>query len=452
MDKGWLLDSVARQDNDPDYFRETFPYSLPPLTRFEPGAVPLDPAPEIWITDTTFRDGQQSRRPYAPDEVLRLYRLLARLGGPRGMIRQTEFFLYTENDRRAVELCRGAALPFPQVTGWIRASLDDYRLVRAAGLAETGMLASISDYHVYRKLGSSNRQAVLDGYRAVVEAALADGVVPRVHLEDATRADVPGVVVPFVRRLVELGEEAGIQVKFRYPDTLGVGVFHPNAALPRGIPRLTAALRHDAGVAPEALEFHGQNDLDAIVPNAVSAWLYGAAANNGTLLGIGERSGNTPIESLVFWLISLTGDLQGMEPKALTEIAELYRSIGEPIDQRLPFVGQNFNVTRAGIHADGLIKDEEIYNPFDTTALLGRPPGVAVGERSGAAGLLLWLRAHRPDLARGLGKSDARLRAMQEQVDATFAAGRVTSLADDEVAALAESVFAPVVDVAPRQA
>ena len=86
----------------------------------------------------------------------------------------------------------------------------------------------------------------------------------------------------------------------RYPDTLGVGVPHPNAALPRGIPRLTAALRHEAGVPPEALEFHGQNDLDSIIPNAVSAWLYGAAANNGTLLGIGERSGNTPIESLVF--------------------------------------------------------------------------------------------------------------------------------------------------------
>src|SRR5213078_4365008 len=107
------------------YLRETFPYSLPPLTRFEAEAVPLDPAPAIWITDTTFRDGQQSRAPYTPEQIADLYVLLARLGGPRGMIRQTELFLYTEKDRRAVELCRERCLRFPEITGWIRASMDD---------------------------------------------------------------------------------------------------------------------------------------------------------------------------------------------------------------------------------------------------------------------------------------------------------------------------------------
>jgi len=442
MTKSWLLPTVDERAGQapPLYLRETFPYTLPPLTRFEADAVPLDPAPAIWITDTTFRDGQQSRVPYTPEQIADLFELLARLGGPRGMIRQSEFFLYTDRDRRAVELCREKGLRFPEITGWIRATLDDYGLVRAAGLAETGILASISDYHIYRKMGS-DRATVLEGYLRVVEAALADGVVPRVHLEDSTRADVHGVVVPFVRRLMDLGREAGIQVKVRYPDTLGVGVPHPNAALPRGIPRLTAALRHEAGVPPEALEFHGQNDLDAIVPNAVSAWLYGAAANNGTLLGIGERSGNTPIESLVFWLISLTGETHGMETRVITEIAEYYRRIGEPVDVRLPFLGENFNVTRAGVHADGLIKDEEIYNPFDTTRLLNRPPRVAITDKSGAAGILMWIRDHRPDLAAGLTKQDPRVRRLNERVIEEFSAGRVTSLGDDEVGRLVDDAF-----------
>ena len=441
--KSWLLpptDSPAGAAA-PAYLRETFPYSLPPLTRFEDQAVPLDPAPEIWITDTTFRDGQQSRAPYSPEQIADLYRLLSRLGGPRGMIRQSEFFLYTEKDRRALELCREMGLRYPETTGWIRATLDDYRLVRAAGLHETGMLASISDYHIYRKLGW-DRRTVLDGYRRVVEAALADGVVPRVHLEDATRSDVLGVVVPFVQLLMELGRQAGIQVKVRYPDTLGVGVSHPNAALPRGIPRLTAALRHEGGVPSEALEFHGQNDLDAIVPNAVSAWLHGAAANNGTLLGIGERSGNTPIESLVFWLISLRGETMQMDTTAITEIAEYYRGIGEPIDVRLPLVGENFNVTRAGIHADGLIKDEEIYNPFDTTALLRRAPRVAITDKSGAAGLLMWIRDHRPELAAGLTKQDPRVRRLNESIIEEFSSGRITSLGDEEVGSLVDDAFA----------
>src|SRR6266566_2548070 len=443
MTKSWLLPTVddpPELAGGPAYLRRTFPYVLPPLTRFEPEAVPLDPAPAIWITDTTFRDGQQSRSPYTPEQIADLYELLARLGGPRGMIRQSEFFLYTDKDRRAVERCQEKGLPYPEITGWIRATLDDYRLVRAAGLRETGILASISDYHIYRKMGS-DRRTVLDGYVRVVEAALADGVVPRVHLEDSTRADVQGVVVPFVRRLMELGRQAGIQVKIRYPDTLGVGVPHPNAALPRGIPRLTAALRHDAGVPPEALEFHGQNDLNAIGPNRVCAWLYGAAANNATLLGIGERSGNTPIESMVFWLVSLTGEKHDMDIPTITDIADYYRRIGEPVDSRLPLVGDNFNVTRAGVHADGLIKDEEIYNPFDTTGLLHRPPRVAITDKSGAAGLLMWIRDHRPGLSAGLTKQDPRLRHLSETIIEQFSAGRITSLGDEEVGDLVGRAF-----------
>jgi citrate (Re)-synthase len=425
----------------PTYFRDTFPYSLPPLTWFEPDAVPLDPAPAIWITDTTFRDGQQSRAPYSPEQIAHLYHLLHRLGGPQGMIRQTEFFLYTKKDRQALERCQELGHAYPEITGWIRATLADYRLVRDAGLRETGILTSISDYHIFKKLGS-DRQTVLNSYLEVVDAALADGVTPRCHLEDATRADFYHVVLPFVQALMERGRQAGIQVKVRYPDTLGVGVPHPNAALPRGIPRLTHLLRHEAGVPAEALEFHGQNDLNAIIPNAVSAWLYGASANNGTLLGIGERSGNTPIEALVFWLISLTGETHGIDTRVISEIADYYRAIGEPVDQRLPFVGDNFNVTRAGIHADGMIKDEEIYNPFDTTALLDRPPGVAITDKSGAAGLVMWMQKHRPTLAAGLSKRDPRILAVLAAVEREYDDGRVTSLADSEVEEMIDAAFA----------
>jgi len=439
---GWLkfAPSESGRPDGPTYLRDTFPYSLPPLTWFDRDPVPLDPAPAIWITDTTFRDGQQSRAPYSPEQIAHLYHLLHRLGGPHGMIRQSEFFLYTKKDRDAVERCQDFGYRYPEITGWIRATLADYELVRAAGLRETGILTSISDYHIFKKL-SSDRESVLNGYLEVVDAALADGVTPRCHLEDITRADFYHVVLPFVQALMERGRQAGIQVKVRYPDTLGVGVPHPNAALPRGLPRLTYLLRHEGGVPAEALEFHGQNDLNAIIPNAVSAWLYGASANNGTLLGIGERSGNTPIEALVFWLVSLTGETHGIDTTVISEIADYYRAIGEPVDQRLPFVGENFNVTRAGIHADGMIKDEEIYNPFDTTGLLNRPPGVAITDKSGAAGLLMWMQKHRPELAGGLTKRDPRLLRVLSAVEREYDDGRVTSLADSEVDALIEAAF-----------
>src|SRR4029079_7163717 len=256
--------------------------------------------------------------------------------------------------------------------------------------------------------------------------------------------DFHGVVLPFVQAVMERGRQAGIQVKVRYPDTMGVGVPDPHAALPRGIPRLTWMLRHEGGVPAEALEFHGQNDLNAIIPNAVSAWLYGASSNNGTLLGIGERSGNTPIEALVFWLIGLTGETHGIETTVISEIADYYRSIGETVDQRLPFVGYNFNVTRAGIHADGMIKDEEIYNPFDTTRLLNREPGIAITDKSGAAGLLMWMRHHRPAEASGLDKRDPRVMRLLDLVNRQYDDGRVIALPDEEVDAMVNEVFGAV--------
>lgn len=444
MPASWIRFADAKEHTSiegPDYFRDAFPYSLPPIAQFEREPVPMEPAPEIWITDTTFRDGQQSRSPYSVEQIARLFEMLHRLGGPRGMVRQSEFFLYTRKDREAVERCQEYGFRFPEITGWIRGTLGDYELVRSAGLKETGILTSLSDYHIFKKLGST-REKVMASYLEVVDAALADGVIPRCHIEDSTRADFYGVVLPFVRALMDRGKQAGIEVKVRYPDTMGVGVPDPHAALPRGIPRLTYLLRHEGGVPSEALEYHGQNDLNAIIPNAVAAWLYGTSANNGTLLGIGERSGNTPIEALVFWLIGLTGETHGIETTVISEIADYYREIGEVIDQRLPFVGDNFNVTRAGIHADGMIKDEEIYNPFDTTALLNRPPGVAITDKSGAAGLLMWMQKHRPLEAAGIDKRDPRVARLLEIVTREFDDGRVTSLADDEVHAMVDDVFA----------
>jgi isopropylmalate/homocitrate/citramalate synthase len=147
----------------PDYYRDAFPYVLPPMVQFEPEPVPLDPPEQIWITDTTFRDGQQSRAPYTVGQITTLFEMLHRLGGPGGLIRQSEFFLYTKKDREAVERCQEFGFEFPEVTGWIRATVSDYALVRAAGLKETGLLTSISDYHIFKKLGST-REKVLAGY------------------------------------------------------------------------------------------------------------------------------------------------------------------------------------------------------------------------------------------------------------------------------------------------
>ncbi|MDH4099385.1 MAG: 2-isopropylmalate synthase, partial [Nitrospirota bacterium] len=292
---------------DPNLYREYFPYTEVPSVPFHGRVVPLNPPKEIWITDTTFRDGQQARPPYSAQEIVDIFDLLHRMGGPKGIIRQSEFFLYSDKDKEAVRLCLERGYRYPEVTGWIRAVKSDFQLVKDMGLKETGILTSCSDYHIYLKLGKTRQQA-MDDYLDIVRTALEHGIVPRCHLEDITRADFFGFVIPFVRELMRLSQESGIPVKVRACDTMGYGVPYQGAALPRSVPELIYGLNHYGGVPSAQLEWHGHNDFHKVLINASTAWLYGCASANGALLGFGERTGNTPVEALLIEYISLTGD------------------------------------------------------------------------------------------------------------------------------------------------
>ncbi|MBE5740353.1 MAG: 2-isopropylmalate synthase, partial [Clostridiales bacterium] len=276
---------------EPNLFRDIYPYDEVPKTSFNHRRVPMNMPKDIWITDTTFRDGQQSRAPYTTKQIVDIYKLIARLGGPKGIIRQSEFFVYTKKDREALEECMALGYKFPEITTWIRAKKEDFELVHNIGIKETGILVSCSDYHIFKKLNMTRKQAY-DHYLGVVKQAFDAGISPRCHLEDLTRADLYGFVVPFVNALVELSREANIPVKIRMCDTMGYGVPFTGAAPPRSVPGLVYALHHYSDVTSEMLEWHGHNDFYMGVANAVSAWLFGASGVNCSLLGIGERTGN----------------------------------------------------------------------------------------------------------------------------------------------------------------
>ncbi len=391
---------------EPNLLEDVFPYSLPPLIHLDstPVVECIDGKPvkfdfssvkdrDIVITDTTFRDGQQARPPYTIDQMVHIYDLLSKLGGPNGVIRQTEFFLYTKNDRKTLERCQELGHKYPECTGWIRAVKGDFRLVKEAGLKETGMLTSCSDYHIFHKLKFHSRADCIDSYCEVVAAALEAGIRPRCHLEDLTRADIDGFVLPFIDRLMEMSSQVPeeLTVKIRLCDTMGFGISYPNAQLPRSIPKLIYKLNRECGVPSSRLEWHGHNDFHKVHTNGGTAWLYGCDAVNATLFGFGERTGNPPLEGMIIEYIALKGDLCGIEPMAITELADYMKSIGLPIPDNYPFAGKSFNTTRAGIHADGLRRNEQIYNIFDTEKLLGRPPRVAITDKSGTDGLAHWV-------------------------------------------------------------
>jgi len=431
-----------RDVQDPNLFRNIFPYNEVPRLVFNHRVVPMNIPEKLYITDTTFRDGQQSRSPYTVEEISRLFDLLHKLDNGSGIIRQSEFFLYSKVDREAVVKCMEKGYDYPQITSWIRAKKEDFQLVKEMGIKETGILVSCSDYHIFKKL-KMNRSQAMEQYLSIVSAALDAGIVPRCHLEDITRADFYGFVLPFVNRLMELSSWAKLPVKIRACDTLGLGVSIPGVALPRSVPQIIYGLVNYGEVPSEWLEWHGHNDFYRAVTNSTTAWLYGAANVNTSLLGIGERTGNTPLEAMVMEYVQLRGDTGGMDPRVITEIAEYFENeLNYEIPPRTPFVGRAFNATRAGIHADGLLKDEEIYNIFDTTKILGRPPVVVIDAHSGLAGVAAWLNSYfhlKGDMA--IDKKDERVAKIKEWIDKEYENGRTTVIGDSEMEQLAKEYF-----------
>ncbi len=428
-----------RDVTEPNLLRTIFSHDEVPRIDFDQKIIPINPPKGMYITDTTFRDGQQARPPFTPQQIEELYVMLHRLGGPDGVIRQCEFFVYSAKDKEAVERCVARDFRFPEVTAWVRANRDDLRIVKDMGIKETGMLMSVSDYHIFLKLGKNRRQA-LEDYLSLATAAVNHGIIPRCHFEDTTRADIYGFCIPLAKELMKLREESGIDVKIRLCDTLGLGVTYPGAALPRSVDKLVRAMIDDAGVPGRLLEWHGHNDFHKALINATTAWLYGCSAANGALLGLGERTGNTPVEAMVIEYIGLRGQTDGIDTTVITEIADyMQREVGIKLPANYPFAGAEFNATSAGVHVDGILKSPEIYSIFNTRKLLKRPLTVVITDKSGMAGVVHWINTHLnlsgPQM---VDKRHPGVAKIYKAIMKQYEEGRTTAIGSDEMRRLAK--------------
>ena len=432
-----FLRPELQNHENPELYRQIYPYTKISRIEFDGYYLPPRPADPMFITDTTFRDGQQARPPYTARQIVDIFKMLHRLGGKSGLIRASEFFMYSEKDRRAIELCRDLDFKFPRITGWIRANIDDLKIAKSMEFDEVGMLTSVSDYHIYLKLGW-DREKALDNYLRVVEQALEWGISPRCHFEDITRADIYGFCLPFALKLMELAKQSGLPVKIRLCDTMGYGVPYPGASMPRSVARVVRTFTDEAGVPGQWLEWHGHNDFHKTLVNGVTAWINGCSGVNGTLLGFGERTGNTPIEALVIDYISLTGDDDAADTTVISEIAQYFETeLKYRIPDNYPFAGRDFNGTSAGIHADGLIKNEEIYNIFDTNLLLKRPVPIIINDKSGRAGVAYWINQNlKLEGDARVNKAHPGVGRIYERISQAYEQGRNTSFSNAEIMAL----------------
>lgn len=429
------MDSIEITDPpEPELFPAAFPREGFP--RYDWTTRPAELPAAAWCTETTHRDGQQGGLPLTVADGVRIYDLMCAFTGASGAVRQAEFFVYRADDRAMLEaaLERHAGGAPVEPTTWIRASRRDAELVREIGVAETGMLASASDYHTFHKFRPGGRRQAAEAYLDAVRAVLDAGLRPRLHLEDATRAPEE-FVLPFAQAVLDACAPfgSGQRPKFRVCDTMGLGLPLDDVAAPRSVPRWIRRLR-ELGVAGEDLEFHPHNDTHLVVANCLAAIRAGCAAVNGTLLGKGERTGNAPLEGVLLHVIGM-GLMDEPLPdfRALNDLAGLYAGLGAPLAPTYPLYGRDAHRTRAGIHADGLNKFWWMYAPFDVPALIGRPLEVSLTRDSGLAGLVFLIRQH---TGRELAKDDPELVRVHEELSRQFDAGRQTAVEWEEIAGL----------------
>jgi citrate (Re)-synthase len=424
--------SVPTVEQGPEYFERQFPKETFPLFGWQtrPPGLPT----QVWTTETTHRDGQQGGLPLTTEQSVRIYEILCRFTRNSGAIRQAEFFVYRRSDLDALqEAQRRFQSGHPiEPTTWIRASTKDVKLIQSSGVRESGLLASISDYHVFHKFTPGGRKQAASLYLDAVQMALDNGIRPRLHLEDATRASIDFILhfVDAVRKKSADFSET-VRPKFRICDTLGLGLPDEDVPLPRGVPKLFRELIN-TGLRPADLEFHPHNDTGLITANCLAAIRNGCGVINGTCLGKGERTGNAPLELVLIHLIGM-GFFADQSPDftVLNELAEMYASFGHPVAEKAPLYGRDAHRTRAGIHADGLNKFWWMYAPFDVPRLIGRPLEVSLTKDSGLAGLIFATHQHLDD---HFAKDDPRIRRAYEWMVQEFDQGRQTAVEWEEIA------------------
>lgn len=390
---------------------------------------------EIKISDSTIRDGAQM-----PGIVLkkahklRIHDYLHEIG-----IEKIEAFLYNERDRSAVREMLDRGYEVPEVTAWARAVPKDIDLaIDMDGIEETGILMSVSDVHIFDKMGLKSREEAEEKYLSALQYAIDHGLRVRCHLEDVTRADVKGFVIPFVKKIVERAPDAIIRVC----DTLNYGLPFPEVDLPYSIPKMIKLLK-DADV--KNIETHVHDDFGLGLTNTLAGYWYGANWSNLTFLGIGERAGNTEMEKMLIFLVCRVEGFQKYNPKSLVKFAEyMEEEIGVRVPRNKAIVGKNVFAHESGIHAAGIIKNTFTYEPFPPE-LVGGKRELMIGDSSGTEVIRYKVEEALRELMHlelSIDKNDPRIKSIQSDIQKLYdEETRASCISDEELRAYVEKYF-----------
>lgn len=330
---------------------------------------PPRPPKNIWLIDTTLRDGEQAAGvAFRPAERRRIAEGLAQAGIDELEVGIPAMGAAARREIR--DLVQGGL--GCRLTSWCRATPGD--IAHAADCGTNGVHISFPVSSIQLRALERSPSWVLQALETLVPSAAAKFAFVSVGAQDATRAEKP-----FLDRFVRLAAACGAQ-RVRLADTVGI-------ATPLGVAGLLRRLRQTASPFL-ALEFHGHNDLGMATANALTAAEAGATALSATLNGLGERAGNARLEELTTALPLAAGRACRAQTARLIPLCRYLAKItGRPIAAAKPITGGGVFQHESGIHVHGLLKDAATFQPFAPETVGRGPAAFVIGKFTGSTGL-----------------------------------------------------------------